>query len=237
VTHFTFCMVLQLSWICAAFWSLNSGLDSWGLILQYFMEAGDFAPFQSLHTGSGVHQASYVVGVGAYFPCGWYRWLLTLVNFWAQKWVHPYYNSPHMHCGIHRTTFLQYNLRQTTTSRCENSPAFQGLSLSPFQGVNDGLVKLKPMNGWPTVWCVDLCFSRVRDEMWTPLVSEWSREMRIESVPELLENFQTLAWPSAHEDLIHYHHNEALRVILLSFKSWTLYPLSGQDWSYRWSYL
>ena len=105
------------------------------------------------------------------------------------------------------------------TSRCESSPAFQGLTLSPFQGDTDGLVEPKLMNRWQTLWCIDLCLAWVQDGMWAPLVSEQSQEMGIESVPEMLEHFQTLAWPSAWEDIVEFRHHKAssLNTTFLNF--------------------
>jgi hypothetical protein len=113
--------------------------------------------------------------------------------------------------------------------------SISGTDSVPISGCCCWLGTTKTENTWPTVWCRDLHLARVRNGMWAPLVNEWSQEMWTESVSEMPENFQTLALPSAWEDFIECRRHIASRLILLSLKSLTFYPVSGQDWTYRWS--
>jgi len=186
------------------FWTLNNGLGSWGLMLQYLMGEGDLL----------------LSRVWLWGPPS-----LLLTGCWTTS------------CALWHSQDYFPSIKSWVDDRVKvwKFSNISGTDSVPISGCYCWLGRTKTENTWLTVWCIDLHLARARDGMQARLVSGWSQEMGTESVPETPENFQTLVWPSAREDFIEYRHHVASRLILFSLKSWTFHPLSGQDWSYRWS--
>ena len=61
-------MIIQLSisicsWDSAVSIEIGYGLDNWGIMVQFLVKTSDFCLLKSITTGSGIHTASYSMGI------------------------------------------------------------------------------------------------------------------------------------------------------------------------------